>query len=106
MATIGFVQKNEKGAFEGTLKTLSINAGITILPVTPASDRAPNYKIVSNGAEVGAGWTKKGKTSGEDYVSLTFDAPELPSKIYANLGMAAGQDDEYTFAIIWNRPGE
>ena len=106
MATIGFVQKKENGAFEGNLKTLSINAPITILPVTPASERSPNYKILSNGAEVGAGWTKTGRQSGEDYVSLTFDAPELPTKIYANLGVAAGQDDDDTFAIIWNRPGE
>jgi uncharacterized protein (DUF736 family) len=36
-------------------------------------------------------------------VSLTFEAPELPSKTYANLGQAAGQDDEDVFAIIWNR---
>lgn len=106
MATIGFVQKKDNGAFEGSLKTLSINAAITILPVTPANERAPNFKIVSNGAEVGAGWTKTGQTSDKEYVSLTFDAPELPTKIYANLGVAAGQDDTDTFAIIWNRPGE
>ena len=100
MATIGFVQKKDNGAFEGSLKTLSINAAITILPVKPVNERAPDFKIVSNGAEVGAGWTKKGKTSGEEYVSLTFDALELPTKIYANLGVAAGQDDTDTFAII------
>jgi uncharacterized protein (DUF736 family) len=103
MATIGLVTKKNNGSFEGHLRTLSINAPITIQPVTPINNTSPAYRIVSNGAEVGAGWIKKAKASGEPYVSLTFEAPELPSKIYANLGQAAGQDDEDVFAIIWNR---
>ena len=53
--------------------------------------------------EIGAGWVKKGKTSGEDYVSLSLADPAFgPKKLYANLGRAAGQDDENVFAVIWN----
>lgn len=103
MATIGFVKKDGE-AFEGRLQTLTLNAPIRIVPQTPTGENSPSYRIVSNGAEVGAGWIKTGRESGEKYVSLTFDAPELPTKIYANLGQAAGQDDEDVFALIWNRP--
>lgn len=40
---------------------------------------------------------------GKDYVSLSLAAPEFgPRRLYANLGRAAGQDDDDAFAIIWN----
>ena len=46
---------------------------------------------------------KKGDTSGKEYVSLSLAAPEFgPKKLYANLGKAAGQDDEHLYAVIWN----
>jgi uncharacterized protein (DUF736 family) len=36
-------------------------------------------------------------------VSLSLAAPEFgPRRLYANLGRAAGRDDEDSFAIIWN----
>ena len=44
-----------------------------------------------------------GETSGKEYVSLSLAAPEFgPRKLYANLGRAAGQDDDEAFAVIWN----
>jgi uncharacterized protein (DUF736 family) len=46
---------------------------------------------------------KVGEQSGKQYVSLSFAAPEFgPRRIYANLGRAAGQDDDDTYALIWN----
>ena len=46
--------------------------------------------------------TTRGEMSGRDYVSLSLAAPEFgPRRLYANLGRAAGQDDD-AFAIIWN----
>ena len=46
---------------------------------------------------------KKGETSGKEYVSLSLAAPEFgPKKLYANLGKAAGQDDDSLYAVIWN----
>lgn len=103
MANIGIVTKQANGTYEGRLTTLTIKAPIRIVPITQTNDKAPTHRIVSDGAEVGAGWTKTSQQTGEEYLSLTFDAPELPTVIYANLGIAAGQDDEDVFAIIWNR---
>lgn len=102
MATIGFVKKNGAG-YEGRLQTLTINAPVRFVPTTPTGPNSPAFRIVSNGSEIGAAWIKTGKESDKQYVSATFDAPELPAKIYANLGQAADQDDEDVFAIIWNR---
>ena len=59
--------------------------------------------MVTQGIEIGAGWTRKGETSGKDYVSLSISAPEFgPKKLYANLGKAAGSEDEDLYALIWN----
>ncbi|MEQ9153507.1 MAG: DUF736 domain-containing protein [Parvibaculum sp.] len=101
MATIGYVRKNGEG-FTGTLKTLSINAPIEIRHnASPASDKAPDYLVYSGNVELGAGFTRTGRTSGKEYVSIKLEAPEFGT-IWANLGRAAGQDDDDTFALIWN----
>jgi uncharacterized protein (DUF736 family) len=54
-----------------------------------------NILALTQGVEIGTGWSKKGETSGKDYVSLSLAAPEFgPKKLYANLGRAAGSDEE------------
>ena len=105
MPAIGHVTKSKDGkSFKGQLKTLSFRAPIDILPNTAKNgDNQPDYRVYSQTTEIGAGWVKKSKTSGEDYVSLSLSDPAFGSKkLYANLGRAAGQDDENVFAVIWN----
>ena len=103
MAAIGYVTRDGNG-FKGQLKTLSIRAEVEIIAVPrKTSDRQPDYRVMSSGVEVGAGWNRVGETSGTEYVSLSLAAPEFgPRRLYANLGRAAGQDDDDAFAIIWN----
>jgi uncharacterized protein (DUF736 family) len=104
MATIGYVTKREDGRYEGELKTLSIRADIAILPVTDkSSDTQPDFRVMSQGIEIGAGWNRVGQTSGKPYVSLSIAAPEFGSRtLYANLGRAAGQSDPDVYALIWS----
>ncbi len=103
MPTIGYVTRDGR-SFKGQLRTLSIRAEIEITPNTAKSaDTQPDYRVTCGGAEVGAGWIRRSETSGNDYVSLSLAAPEFgPRRLYANLGRAAGRDDEDSFAIIWN----
>lgn len=102
MSAIGYVTRQGNG-FKGQLRTLSIRAEIEILPNGRKSgERQPDYRVMASGVEVGAAWNKTSE-AGNDYVSLSLAAPEFgPRKLYANLGRAAGQDDDDTFAIIWN----
>ena len=59
--------------------------------------------IIQDNVEIGAAWVRTGQVSGELYVSLSLAAPEFgPCRLYANLGRAAGQDDDDTYALIWN----
>jgi uncharacterized protein (DUF736 family) len=103
MPAIGYVTRNGEG-YKGQLKTLSIRTEIEILPNrSKSSDAQPDYRVSAGGVEVGAGWVRRGEMSGKDYVSLSLAAPEFgPRRLYANLGRAAGQDDDDAFAIIWN----
>lgn len=105
MATIGLVQKQDDGSFIGTLNTLALKAKIRIVPVVrKTNDTAPDYRVLTSDAvEIGGGWTRVGRESQREYVSLKLDDPTLPQAIYANLGRAAGQDDDSVYAIIWNR---
>ena len=102
MPAIGHVTKQKDGNFKGQLKTLSFKAPIDIL-LNPSKshESQPDYRVYSQTVEIGAGWVKKGQTSGEDYVSLTLSDPAF-GKLYANLGRAAGQDDPDVYAVIWN----
>lgn len=104
MPAIGYVTRQEHGGFKGQLKTVSIRAEIEILPNKgKSSDAQPDFRVLSQGVEVGAGWRRTGESSGKEYVSLSIAAPEFgPRKLYANLGRAAGQDDEDVYAVIWN----
>ena len=103
MPAIGFVTREGNG-FKGQLRTLSIRTDIEIMPNgRKTSEAQPDFRVLAAGVEVGAGWMRRGEMSGKDYVSLSLAAPECgPRRVYANLGRAAGQDDEVAFAIIWN----
>ena len=104
MAAIGFVNGTIEKGFVGQLKTLSIRASIEIR-TNPSKngDVQPDYRVYSEAVEIGAGWIRIGETSGKPFVSLTLAAPEFgPRRIYCNLGRAAGQDDDDSYALIWN----
>ena len=104
MPAIGHVTKSQDGNFKGALRTLAFKAPVTItLNTTKTGDTQPDYRVFSNNVEIGAGWIKTGKASGEEYVSLSLSAPSFgPKRLFANLGRAAGQDDDSVFAIIWS----
>ncbi|MCC8937582.1 DUF736 family protein [Bradyrhizobium sp. Arg68] len=104
MTAIGFVTRTDNGGFRGELKTLSVRTGIDIVPNRDKpADAQPDFRIIAQGVEIGAGWIRRGESSGRDYVSLSLAAPELGSrKLYANLGRAVGLNDEGGFFLIWN----
>lgn len=104
MPAIGYVTKQSNGGYKGQLKTLSLHTDIDLVPNTAkTADNQPDFRVLTRGYEIGAGWIRTGETSGKDYVSLSLAAPEFGHrKLYANLGRAAGQDDADVYAVIWN----
>jgi uncharacterized protein (DUF736 family) len=109
MATLGELTRQDDGAYTGELRMLSFHTQLRMVPITRPHDKAPDFRLYGrspNGkaVDVGAAWTKTGRETGETYVSLKIDIPELPQVYYATLGRAAEQDDPDCMAIIWNRP--
>ncbi|MFD1198474.1 DUF736 domain-containing protein [Brucella gallinifaecis] len=104
MAKLGYVNRKSNGTFVGRLQTLTLDVEIMLVPIDKTSTDAPDYRVVSGLAEVGAAWTKRSKATGSDYISISIDTPELPRRINATLGRAPGSEDPDTFSIIWNRP--
>jgi uncharacterized protein (DUF736 family) len=104
MTAIGFVTRTIHGGFRGQLKLLPICADIDIVPNRDKSgDNPPDFRIFTQGLEVGSGRILNGETRGTDYVSLSLAAPGLGvRKLCANLGRTVGLGGESSFFLIWN----
>jgi len=104
MSTIAIVTRQPGGAYEGRFKTLTLDHALLITPnAEKTQDGQPDYRVYGAGIEIGAGWNRQSRKSGEDYVSLSLATPEFgPQTLYANLGRLAGSDDPDKFAMIWN----
>jgi uncharacterized protein (DUF736 family) len=99
MAKIGTFTKN-KGVYTGSIKTLVLNAKIEIVPVEQTGEKAPNYKVYSEGSELGAAWDKTSE-QGTQYISLKLDDPAFSAAIYVSLFKAEGHDE---YSLLWQRP--
>ncbi|HEX3754694.1 MAG TPA: DUF736 domain-containing protein [Rhizomicrobium sp.] len=104
MVAIGYVTKQEDGSYKGELKTLTIRTALEIRPIQKTNDRQPDFRIyAANNVEIGTARRKVGQGSQAEYIAVQLAAPEFgPRRLFANLGPAAGQDDENVFAVIWN----
>ena len=98
MANIGtFTVQNN--SFTGTVRTLTLNVKVRLVPSDKASDNAPDYRVVAgNGLEIGAAWKKVSKAE-RPYLSVTLDDPSFPATLYARL--VEGEDGAHN--LIWSR---
>lgn len=105
MPAIGHVTRTDDGGFRGQLRTLSIRAETEILPSDGKGREAqPDYRVLADGVEIGAGWNRRSESSGRDYVSLSLATPEFgPRRIYVDLVPAPARDGD-GFALVWIPP--
>ena len=96
MATIGYVTKRDDGRYEGELKTLSVRASIAILPVgDKLSDNQPDFRVMSQGIEIGAGWQRIGQTSGKECLPMTVTL----GSVLDRLEQARHTDEQFLFLM-------
>ena len=103
--TIANLTAKADGSMEGVFATLRVNAPIILIPNNNKSrEDAPDYRIVNKrtGFEIGAGWHRISQRSGEEYLSVKLEAPEI-GVIFGNLAPAPG-GDENKKVILWNNP--
>ncbi|WP_438727866.1 DUF736 domain-containing protein [Parasphingorhabdus sp. DH2-15] len=100
---LGYVSQNKNGNFEGVL-SMGLNTRVRIAPNNAKeTDKQPDFRVYAgNHGEIGGGWTRIGKSSGKEYISLTLAHPMIgPHKVYANLGRVKDTNGD-EFAILWN----
>jgi uncharacterized protein (DUF736 family) len=100
---LGYVTETENG-FHGALAMMNLFAQIRIeANMEKGADGQPDYRIYAGDAsvEIGGGWLRRAKTSGREYVSLTFADPTIgPRRIFANLAPVKGQEGRHV--VLWN----
>lgn len=97
MANIGtFTAQNN--SFNGSVRTLTLNVKVRLVPASKESENAPDYRIVAGNYEIGAAWKKVSKAD-RPYLSVTLDDPSFPSTIYARL--VEGDDGAHN--LLWSR---
>lgn len=103
---LGYVSKTAIG-FEGHLAMMNLSVAIRIEKVEEkSSDCAADYRIFAGETmtEIGGGWLRTSKSSGREYISLSFADPQIgPRKVYANLAPVKGREDRHV--ILWNPQG-
>lgn len=94
---IGIFNQTDDG-FTGTVRTLTLNAKLKLVPVEKKTDNSPDFRLVAGSLEIGAAWRK---TSKEDrpYLSVICDDPSFPAPIYAIL--IEGKNGAHD--LIWSR---
>lgn len=97
--------KTTKDGFSGRVRTLTLDAELTIRPAENAeADNAPDYRIFAVAdLEVGAGWKRTGEKAG-DYLSLSIDDPSFTQPLRANLFQSDA--DDKVWHLLWNRPSK
>ncbi|XKM38342.1 DUF736 domain-containing protein (plasmid) [Rhizobium ruizarguesonis] len=91
---------DETGAYNGTIKTLTLNVKASIKPCDRDNDRAPDFRVTATGVEFRepAGAGPPGET-GAEYLSLKLDDPSFTAPVYASLV----QGDKGEHKLIWSR---
>jgi len=94
------------GTFVGRIRTLSLDADITIVAAAPSDvESAPAWRVLlgtpEDGVEVGAAWDRNGERAGA-YLALQIDDPMFASPLRANLVRAVQDPSEHL--LLWSRP--
>ncbi len=103
--TIATLTAKTDGTPEGGFATIRGNAPIVLGPkANKASEEAPDYRIIHRrtGFEIGAGWNRIARQTGEEYLSVKLEAPEI-GVIFGNVAPAPGGDPNRK-VILWNNP--
>lgn len=97
---IGRFNRQADDTFTGNISTLIMNKRVRIVPAEDqANPDAPQYRILSRGCEIGAGWdARTNETPPRPYLSILLDSPELPAPV--RVALFEGESDHY---LIWKR---
>ncbi len=100
MSTIGTFTKQDDG-YNGTLRTLSLNAKCKIVPITKDGSKGPDYRVLAGMTEIGAAWKRQSKANRE-YLSVRIDDPMFAAPVNARLI----DDGDANLNLYWTRSSD
>ena len=84
MNVVGYVIEQAAGCYKGHLCIVGSKADIDILPdIKNTSNGQLGFRVVTEGIEIGAGWTRTGETSNKENGSLLIVAPQWNVRNFA-----------------------
>lgn len=90
-----------KDGYAGTIRTLSLNAQVNVVAIDDKeSDKAPDFRILAGGNEIGAAWRRTKQGAEETYLRVKLDDPALPQPIWGTL-LEATEDG--IARLVWRR---
>lgn len=104
MATIGKFTQSKDGGWTGTIRTLTINAKVRLVPNDNREKAsAPAYRLMLEQCCIGAAWETRGtKDPSRLNLRVRIDDPMFYRSLYATL--MAGNDGQ-TAILTWTASG-
>jgi len=103
MAVIGTFTPAKDGGWVGTIRTLTIDVKVRLVPNDDrTSKKAPAFRVFVGNSRIGEAW--EAKTSGlspKDYLRVRLDDPMLLESINAAVFVSESGD---TAQMLWSRP--
>lgn len=102
MAVIGTFTPAKDGGWVGTIRTLTIDAKVRLVPNDDrTSKKAPAFRVFVGNSRVGEAWeAKTGGLSPKDYLRIRLDDPLLPEPVIGALFQA---EDGGSAQLLWSR---
>jgi uncharacterized protein (DUF736 family) len=102
MAVIGTFSLAKDGGWVGTIRTLTINAKVRLVPNDDrTSKKAPAFRVFVGDARIGEAWeAKTGGLRQKDYLRVILDDPLLAEPISAALFPSEQGDSAQ---MLWSR---
>ncbi|SNT09470.1 MULTISPECIES: DUF736 family protein [unclassified Azospirillum] len=102
MATIGRFTQSKDGGWTGTIRTLTINAKVRLVPNDGRDNpSAPAYRLLLGHHHIGDAWEAQTNDNEQrPYLRLHFDDPALPTPISAALFPS---EDGVSAKLLWKR---
>jgi len=99
---IGNFNLSKDGGWIGTIRTLTINAKVRIVPNDDGGgDKAPAFRVLRGNFRIGDAWEAQTPgSSPKDYLRIRIDDPYLLGPFYAALFPS---DDGNKAQLVWNR---
>lgn len=104
MATIGYLARNERGAFIGKIDTLAFSNVVGLRPFNSRKPNAPAFEMVARTASrswvaIGGLWEQTMKSTGESFLQGRIDEPSMARP----MDIALFPNEEGGFNIAWTR---